>query len=219
MSMDDVRKIFRPWFVGNGLKATSSKNMFIEDHGIFMIMAELQPLYDWGFFVNMAVKFMWSSDQLSYDYEYKNGRINSKHPLGAVMFDSPTFDDDIAYMQSKTVERINEYREHSDFNILEARLSTRDDFIAISNEGYAERDIDLANVRMIMGKVEEAKSLYINAANHKYPDRFAQELISENFDKNFFDERMLQIINENREGLSRNLKIKLESIDSFGYIK
>ena len=38
MRIDDARKIFRLWFVGNGLKVTSSKNMFIEDHEIFMVI-------------------------------------------------------------------------------------------------------------------------------------------------------------------------------------
>ena len=225
MSMDDVRKIFRPWFVGNGLKATSSKNMFIEDHGIFMIMAELQPLHNIGFFMNIGVKFMWKTYEiLSYDYTYKDLRVYGKEDLsqtigGAVMFDSSTVDEEISYMQCSALERINEYRKHSDINVLEDRLANRSDTAVLCNEGYADRDIDLANVRMIMGKVEEAKSLYINAANHKYPYRFAQELISENFDKIFFDERMLQIINENRAGLSRKFKIKLESIDSFEYLK
>ena len=217
--MDELRKVLKPWLADNGMKPTCRKNIFYEDRGIFFIVLELQPLYNEGFLVNMVISFMWSSDQMSYDYEYKSFRVNSLHPLGATFFDSPTFDKDMAYIQSKIIERINEYREHSDLAVLEDRLANREDFRARSVAGYKDRDIDLANVRMMMGKVEEAKRLYINATNYKIPHPFAQEMVDANFDKMFFDERMLQIINENRAGLSRKFKIKLESIDSFEYLK
>ena len=131
------------------------------------------------------------------------------------MFDSPTLEEEVAYMQCSALERINEYREHSDYEVLEHRLVHRNDTAVLCNEGYALRDTDLANVRMIIGETEKSKSLYINASNYKYPDKFAQEVIDSDFNKDFFDERLLQIINECRAGLSKKLKIKMESIDSF----
>lgn len=218
MNFQELKEHFVPWFEDMGFVARKpSKNLFIQDRGFYLIIAELQPLYDYGFFLNLAVKFLWTDkDILSFDYSEGDSRIYGTpipHPTGATFFISPTLYAEIEYMKKQARKLIKKYQKLSKLKILSKKLSSRKDSVVVLNRGYEKRDTDLAIAKALLGKSSEAGELFSNSLAD-YHDPLIKELSDLRFDKDAFTAKIIEITNGLRKTLSKKLRIPLEDISS-----
>ena len=109
---DLLRKITEIVFV-HGFTKTINKRVFLKDCGFFGIITEIQPFRNYGVFINIGVKFFWSDYyNVNYDYSSDSIRISEKtsiSPLGALMFDSPTFNKEFEQTTVLLEQKIDEY--------------------------------------------------------------------------------------------------------------
>lgn len=218
MNYQELKKLFVPWFEDMGFVAQKpSKRLFIQDRGFYIIMASFQPLHDEAFFLSVAVKFLWTDrEPLTFDFFVDDCRIYGKkipNPTGATYFDSPSFYDEIEYMKKQINKRVKIYQKLSKPACLAKMLSNRNDTAVIANRGYKKRDTDLAIAKVLLGKSKEASELFSNSLMHHY-DPVIKELSDLCFDQDAFISKIIEITNELRKTLSKNLKISLEDITS-----
>ena len=215
MTISEIRKQFKVWLESKGFVRTSNINLFIKDQGFYLIVAELQPHKPLGgFFFNLGVKFLWSeSDAISYDYSSGDTRVYGQekptNPLGAILYDSSTIDEEIRYMMSEANKRIDEYMVLSDMQVLVDRLSTRKDFVAMANSGFEKRDVSLGIALTMCGRGAEAKEIFNNASEH---NSVAVALSQSCLEQERFVQDLVRIINSLRTKLSAKLKVKLDEI-------
>lgn len=168
-----------------------------------MIFAELQDCHSIGFFFSIGIKFLWSDCTiLSYDYtEGSDSRVyipkNYNSPFGATLYDSETLDDDIDLILKETDRRIAIYNVLSDILILENKLKTRHDFVAIT----------LA----LLNHSDEALVIFENMAG---VNKIAHELINVYNDEFELRKRLIELINQSRNVLAKRYKVSLENINT-----
>ena len=218
MNYQELKKLFSPWFEEMGFVAKKpSKNLFIQDRGFYIIMASFQPLYGDGFFLSVAVKFLWTDiEPLTFDFFVDDCRIYGKtppHPTGATFFDSPTIYEEIEYMKKQIKKRVQIYQKLSKPAYLAKMLSKRNDTAVVADRGYKKRDTDLAIAKVLLGKSKEASKLFSNSLEY-HNNPVIKELNDLCFDKKAFTSRIIEIINDMRRTQSKNLKISLEDITS-----
>lgn len=145
--------------------------------------------------------------QLNWILLYKN--YNS--PFGATLYDSETLDDDIDLILKETDRRIAIYNELSDIFILENKLKTRHDFVAITSPDIKSRDVNHAITLSLLNHGDEALIIFENMAS---VNKTAHELINVYNDEFELRKRLIELINQSRNVLAKRYKVSLENINT-----
>lgn len=217
MNFNSIKKIFASALKFKGFIPLSGSKLFICDRNFYLIFAELQDCHSIGFFFSIGIKFLWSDcTTLSYDYtEGSDSRVyipkNYNSPFGAMLYDSETLDDDIDLILKETDRRIAIYNELSDILILENKLKTRHDFVAIASPDIKSRDVNHAITLALLNHSDEALVIFENMAG---VNKIAHELINVYNDEFELRKRLIELINQSRNVLAKRYKISLENINT-----
>ncbi len=217
MNLTSVIKNFKEWLSERNFVQTRNKKIFIKDQRFYLIIVEIQPFYKIGFFLNVGVKFLWSSSTyMSYDYTIGDSRIysntNVDETLGAILFDSCSFEKELCYIKNEADKRIQEYQKLTDFLYLEECLVNRNDFTKRANRGYSKRDMDLASVKIIIGNLIGVDEIINNAKNRH---SVAKMLFPICDDLKSMRITLNKLVNDIRKNMSEEYKIQLINIELF----
>ena len=213
--IDIIKKQLAPWFLERGFVSNAQKRIWIRDDGFYLTFFEIQPYYDDGFFLNIGIKFLWSSYfDVSYDFNIGDSRIDAQsEPMTElIFFESPKLTQEIAMLLQNADQRAKTYSDLKKLDFLLESLRSRRDFIAVANKGHSERDLDRAVAEIYANNFSKAKYLLQNN-DAFYPNPIAKKLLETCEDKTVFQTELLQIINACRDGVAQKLKIKLPPID------
>lgn len=211
---DILRKITGIVFF-HGFTKTINKRVFLKDCGFFGIITEIQPFRNYGVFISIGVKFFWSDYyNVNYDYSRDNIRISEKtsiSPLGALMFDSPTFNIELEQTTVLLEQKIDEYSRLVFVEEFCQMIYERRDFVAVANPDFKNKDVSLAIVNMILGRSEMAFAILKNGSidNH-----IASQLLDHTNDIADFIRVLTILINNCRLNLAKNLGVVLEPINA-----
>ncbi len=201
MNFQETKQIFRPWFLERGFQAINAR-LFVKDETFYLILAELQPCHGVAFFLNMGITFLWNNRDFSYEYTQGELRIDGypryKSVFGATWFDSPTFDDEVAYIQTKADALIISYHEMKALSVLENKLS------CVPNHEKAYIEPILATVQLLsrdsLESVKSLKTAYevgYHSAKLIYP--FCE-------DRGAFRDNILELTNKGRASMVEKYK-------------
>jgi len=217
MDTKRVIEIFSPYLKELGFVKGSKKGMWFKDCGFYLIAVETQPYMEIGFFLGVAVKFLWSGkDYVTFDYY--NVSYNDDHriypkidpsPMGAVLFESKNLERELKYLFFELNRRICEYEELTDLNLLLKNLKIQYEYCKIVKPQFADI-ADLGVVKIMTGDFDGG--MFDFRMISEKSDEIKKLLSCE--DKNKFHAKLLQIINETRKHISSSQKIKLKEISS-----
>jgi hypothetical protein len=216
MNIQDIKKLLTPFFVEQGFVGVNRNRIFIKDKGYYLIAAEIQPCHNIGFFLNIGVRFLWTRhDGISFDYTYEGLRVygqeNSNMTLGAILYDSPEFDNEIIHMKHGIQKKIEIYEKFEDIRFLEIMIEAQNNRGNLINNDFLNRNIHLAIAYMLLDKKEKAVTILERAAEQ---NSVARQLVVFCEDRECFYKELLNIINEVRNRISEKLKINLSNITS-----
>ncbi len=213
MNIQDIKKYFVPWFTERGFVPFASKRLFCEDHGYYLIFAEISPCRSWGFYLSLAVHFFWHmSNGVRYQYTLGDeSRLRGKRhsTFGEITYDTPYMEDEIKYIMGVAEADIEKYRELDKLSVLYDRISNRIDFISTANKGFRDRDADLAIAEILSGENVDAaeKRLLLDS---QYSE--ASKLLLEAYRSGEFESTLVECINQGRANVAKKHKLTLPPI-------
>lgn len=214
MDSNSSKEYISAFLKERGFLSTSSKRIFVQDCGFYLIAFEIQPMWgSLGLLINLGVKFLWSNFYvITYDYSFGDNRINvPDHPMGALMFDDPNADVKLDGLLEDAWVKITEYLKLQNFDIFLDRIENRNDFVRRANKDHEKRDTDLAIGKMFAGDKSGALEIFRNDAEY---NEVSQRLLDNSGDMETFQKELLDIINNCRGMMASKLKIKLAPIES-----
>ena len=216
MDIKDITKRIKTWLEPKGFVQVSNKRLFVKDKGFYLIVASVHPhkALD-GFCFDLAVKFLWStSEDISYDYTVGDssvyGQEDPNPTLGAILYDSARFEEEIAFLMNEANSRIEVYESLSNHQVLLECLQNRKDFVSIANRDFDKRDKAKAIALVLCGRASEAQEIFVN--NSPY-DSVSERFVNSCLNYEDFERELLDVVNNLRRRLSTKMKIKLEDIE------
>lgn len=212
--IDGIKKRFAPWFQERGFISNYRKRIWYYDCGFCLIVFEIQPLHDIGFFLNTGIRFLWTnSTEGIYQYTVYGGRAHnpeiSSHEY--ILFESDTIEEEIAIMLRDAERHIEAYKQLLSREGLLNCILNRDDLRKYVYKDWYEWDTNLGIAKMLNGDEIGGRTILSNPVNQK--DSVALLLLEcKNLDD--FEEELLRIINECRVKFSAIRRIKLPTINT-----
>ena len=213
LNLTEIKRKMAPYMKSLGLVSTAGQRIWFDDNGFFLTVVNIEPLGNAGFFLNVTVKFMWTTPEvISYDYYSGDSRIyaNDNPVTGAVCYDDPLLDEKIACIVDKAQKKITEYgrlREHGRY--LKA-IQSRNDFVRVANRGHEKMDVDLGIARFFDGDHQSAIDIFTVASEKSQIAKSFLEHCSSQVD---FESFLIYYINENRRQFAAKWNINLPPID------
>lgn len=143
---------------GTNLIPNRSKHLWIEDHGFYISILEIQPWYGAGCFFNTGVGFLWNGISC-FDYYIEDTRIYDKNTMlmhGLITYDDIKRTEKIDRLLSIAIERIIHFRCLADLDKL---------FNILSTTPVTKYKRDLIFVLIIKGEIEPTRKLLIQEYN------------------------------------------------------
>ena len=211
--LDEVKKYFAPFFKEWGMMPIRNKRLWIDDNGYFLIVAEFQPLRAEAFFFNMAVHFsLVKREDIAYNFYHPDSRIlvRKDQLMGAYLYDSPTFEEDLHLLTQQVFEKLQFYRNLRSLDFAIQALRNRRDLLYFQyREKCNENDIYLGILQMLDGDANSAARVF---NNRKEQAPISLVLLEHITSKEDFEAFILQGVNDTRKNLSKKYHIPLPSI-------
>ncbi len=211
----EVRKLFHNALTANGLYAGKCKRLWMGDQAYYLIAVELQPYHDVGFFVNMGVKFLWGEVAQHYEFTFShNHRISpdNGNPVGAIFYDSPTFEEEVAQLLEKTLRTLKRYRQLQDLCVMSVQLYNRRDLFYWTNrEDYQKTNYEFAVIEMLRGNMDVAIPIFQNVQEN---NPFARECLQHCSSAEEFKTYITECICQNRLAFEVQYGYRFPKIES-----
>lgn len=197
--MDGVRDQFTPFFRNMGLIGNHNRRIWMDDNGFYFTVAELEPLYGDGFFLNLDVEILWRNEPGCQHFSDRiSPRILVEHsPIPEVLFfDAPTYEEDLTAMMRDCETKLFDYRKMRDPRMFAERLAVRRDlFYCLHKNNCNDVDVDLAVAEMLNGNTDRAVRILRNTSADS---ALAAELLEYCGDADAFRGLLLEKINATR---------------------
>lgn len=214
MDFQGAKRLIASDLKKQGFAVCRTNRICVQDHGYYLLFAELIPAWGEAFFTDFGVMFLWTGGgSLIYNYSptLEDRIYPPQSATGAIFYKSATFDVEVDYVINELHARIEKCKKFDDFEFFRYSMEHRDDSIVhLYGPGYEKRNIEYAIVRMFSGDTEGA---YEILHNDPKPEPIRAELLKCSNDPQLFYEKLIEIINNCRAQLSAALKIKLSPID------
>lgn len=169
-NLNEVKQYTSEKVKGTNLIPNRSKHSWIEDHGFYISILEIQPWYGAGCFFNTGVGFLWNGI-CYFDYSDPNTRVYYDDTVtlhGLITFDDPKRNEKITKSLDIAIARIKKYRELSDIKVLIHALKNRTDtFVCRNDIDRKLQDSDCAFAHIINGELAPAREIF--RCIQKYP--------------------------------------------------
>ena len=217
MDKKSSKEIISSFFKDKGFVSTSSKRLFFQDCGFYLIIVEIIPVGgNLGLLLNVGVMHLWSTYYgIVYNHPTDGGcqRIHVlDHPLGALMFDNPNADSILNQLMVRAMKEINKYRELRNFSVFKKEMEIAKDYLATFNPGDEKKDLSIAISHMFSGEASKAAEILHTAYTDCQTREVEHRLLEKCGDIESFQETLLDIVNNCRKMLSKKYKVKLEPI-------
>ena len=213
LNLAEIKRKIAPYMKEIGLVSTAKQRIWFDDNGFFLTVVNIEPLGNDGFFLNVTVKFMWTTHEvISYDYYSGDSRIYAEeNPLtGAVYYHDPMLDEKIARLVDKARKKVTEYRGLREHGRYLKAIQSRRDFVRVANRDHEKMDVDLGIARFFDGDHQSAIDIFTVASEKSM---VAKLLLEHCLSKADFESFLISYINENRRQFAEKWNIKLPPID------